>query len=457
MHWNAACRHCSIQIVKFVSRSDETNAGSDGKPGSPPEFHPPRQESCESAAMKVLLAEDNVMIRRLLVAQLCGWNYEVTEAQDGAQAWDAFQQGHFSLVLTDWMMPELDGLELIRRIRKSDTAGYVYIVLLTARIENEDLVEAMEAGADDFLGKPCNPKELRVRLRAGERILQLEQTLIDQNRRLTETQAALVQSEKLAGVGQLAAGVAHEINNPIAFVTNNISVLERDVQSLIEVLDAYETSLPLIQQIDPERAERIRTLTKDCDVPWLRENLQELFRSSLDGLMRVRETVGNLRAFAHLDEAGVDNMDIVTAMESTVEVLAADLNAKNLTIERDFECHPRVLCQPAPIKQVMHAILWNAVQASTSNGKIRIAVSQDEPTVSFAITDHGCGMDEATQRRLFEPFFTTRAVGAGQGLGLAMSYGVVKQHGGSIEFHSTPGKGTTFRVILPKNGVASVS
>ena len=183
--------------------------------------------------MKVLLEEDGLTMRRLLTAQLQSWNYDVTIAEDGAAAWREFQKCHFPLVLTDWMMPEVDGLELIRRIRASERSEYVYIVLLTARSEREDLVEAMEAGADDFLGKPCNPKELKVRLRAGERIIGLERTLVEQNRRLMEAQAALVQTEKLAGVGQLAAGMAHEINNPVAFVSNNLAVLQRDVQGLV--------------------------------------------------------------------------------------------------------------------------------------------------------------------------------------------------------------------------------
>ena len=402
--------------------------------------------------MKVLLAEDNPMIRKLLVSQLHGWKYEVTESVNGDQAWDEFQKQHFSLVLTDWMMPEVDGLELIRRIRKSSSAGYVYIVLLTARTENEDLVEAMEAGADDFLGKPCNPKELRVRLRAGERIIELEHTLLDQNRKLMETQAALVQSEKMAGVGQLAAGIAHEINNPVAFVANNIAVLQRDVQSLINLLDVYETSLPLVEGADQQLADRIKATASDCDLPWLKENLPEFFRSSQDGLKRVREIVGNLRAFAHLDEAGVDSMDVASALESTLEVLATDFATKQVTIRRKFDSRPHLHCQPAKIKQVFHAILWNAIQASKPNGVIEIRVSQDKSSVRVTIADDGCGMDETTQRRLFEPFYTTRPIGSGQGLGLAMSYGVVKQHGGSIDFDSIPGKGTTFRVILPITG-----
>ncbi|MDG2129124.1 MAG: response regulator [Fuerstiella sp.] len=399
--------------------------------------------------MKVLLAEDSLTMRQLLVSQLGRWNYEITEVEDGAQAWEKFQESHFSLVLTDWMMPNIDGLDLIRRIRASDHVEYVYIVLLTSKSDKADLVEAMDAGADDFLAKPCNPNELRVRLRAGERIIELEHTLIRKNKQLMAAQAALVQSEKLAGVGQLAAGMAHEINNPVAFVSNNLAVLQRDVQSLMKLLDQYVTCLPVVEREDKHLANQLKTTEAECDLPWLKENLPQLFRSSLDGLTRVRGIVGNLRDFAHLDQASTDKMDVVAALESTLEILAPDLRARQLTVRTDFGDSLIIHCQPASLKQVFHAILLNAVLASGPNGALEVAALRNDSSVCVEITDHGCGMDETTRRRLFEPFYTKRPVGSGQGLGLAVSYGVIKQHGGSIEFESTPGKGTTFRVMLP--------
>ncbi|MDA1231642.1 MAG: response regulator [Planctomycetota bacterium] len=400
--------------------------------------------------MKVLLAEDGKTMRQLLVTQLKGWNYDVTEAEDGAAAWQEFQKCHFPLVLTDWMMPEVDGLELIRRIRASERSEYVYIILLTARSESENLVEAMEAGADDFLVKPCNPKELKVRLRAGERIIELERTLVDQNRQLKVAQAALVQTEKLAGVGQLAAGMAHEINNPIAFVSNNLSVLQRDVQAIVELVDLYSESLSVIEKTDKQLATHLRAVEADCDFAWLKENLPQLFRSSLGGLARVRAIVKNLQDFAHLDEAVVSETDVVAAVESVLAVLTSEMTARELTIRRQFDCQPSIYCQPAQINQALHGILLNAIQASEPKGLIEIGVSQDELSIRIAIKDHGRGMEKTTQQHVFEPFFTTQPVGSGQGLGLAMSYGIIQQHGGSIEFDSAPGKGTTFRVTLPK-------
>src|SRR4029453_16694144 len=189
--------------------------------------------------MRVLIADDDPVSRRLLESYLQKWGYEVTAAPNGAEAWRLFQGAAFAIVITDWMMPDVDGLELIRRIRGTHRDGYVYATLLTAKAQKEDLVEGMEAGADDFLTKPFDRDELRVRLRAAERIISLEHNLAEQNRVLRETQAALVQTEKLASLGRLAAGVAHEINNPIAYVTNNLAVIRRDTQAALAALDAH--------------------------------------------------------------------------------------------------------------------------------------------------------------------------------------------------------------------------
>lgn len=400
--------------------------------------------------MKVLLAEDSVTMRILLAGQLKRWEYDVTEAENGAQAWDIFQSGEFWLVLTDWLMPEMDGIDLIKNIRNDLSTPYVYTILLTSRSGNENLVEAMDSGADDFITKPCDPSELRVRLRAGERIVRLEQTLIKKNEQLKETQAALVQTEKLAGVGQLAAGMAHEINNPIAYVSNNLAVLQRDVQALMELINTYGQCRSILEQSDSELVDSIRQAEAECDLEWLTENLPHLFESSRDGLSRVREIVSNLRDFAHLDEAEIDSMDVAFAMDSTLRILAPDFERKQLDIHRQFEENVSVVCQPAKIKQVFHGMICNAVQASDSGGRIEISVSGDEDNVTVAIGDNGCGMDETTRKRLFEPFYTTRPVGSGRGLGLAISYGIIEQHGGTIEFDTTPGEGTTFRIVLPR-------
>jgi signal transduction histidine kinase len=404
-----------------------------------------------NAIMRILVAEDSATMRCVLVESLRAWNYEFVETENGSQAWERFQQQRFSLVLSDWMMPEMDGLELVQRIRASKSAGYTYIILLTAKSENEALVKAMEAGADDFLIKPCHPEELRVRIREGERIVRLEKTLADQNRQLRETQAALVQSEKLASLGQLAAGMAHEINNPISFVSNNLAVLRRDVASLTDLLAKHRSYREEFAKVRPDLVDELDQLEVECDWAWIQENLPRVFESSLQGLSRVRDIVKNLRDFARLDEAELDESDLNAALKSTLEVLGGEMEAGQVAAELCLdEDLPRVICRPAEINQVLYNLLLNALQASESGERVLVRTSVNHnQIVTVEVEDHGCGIDTNHLPRIFEPFFTTKPVGCGTGLGLAISYRIVRDHGGTIEVESEINQGSTFRVRLP--------
>jgi two-component system, NtrC family, sensor kinase len=399
--------------------------------------------------MKVLIVEDSLVMRRLLRSSLQKWQYEVTEAEDGAQAWELFQHEHFPLVLTDWLMPEMDGLELTRRIRACELPSYVYIILLTAKSEKEDLVTAMDAGADDFLAKPFDSDELRVRMREGQRIIELELKLAEQYRQLRMTQAALVQSEKLASLGTLAAGMAHEINNPVAYVTNNLAVLNRDVRSVVEVLRAYRRGADALAQADPHWAAEVAELEAASDLAWIEENLPRLFAASLEGLGRVRNIVQNLREFARLDAAELDELDLNAALASTLEILAHDVQERQLAVRTDFAQLPPVVCRPGKIHQVFHNLLLNAIQASQPGGIIELRTATDRDRALVEVRDHGSGIAPEHLPRLFEPFFTTKAVGRGAGLGLAICYGIIRDHGGAIEVESQLGRGSMFRVRLP--------
>src|SRR5438067_8910106 len=310
--------------------------------------------------MRVLIADDEPVSRRLLQSHLQKWGYEVTAAADGAEAWQLFEAGDSPIVITDWMMPGVDGAELIRRIRAAPRPGYVYTVLLTARSQKEDLVEGMEAGADDFLTKPFDRDELRVRLRGAERILGLEHSLAEQNRVLRETQAALVQNEKLASLGRLAAGVAHEINNPIAYVTNNLAVLRRDTQAALAVLDAYRRG---------DVAEAVR-LEKETDFAYFRESFPRTCDATLAGLKRVRDIVKNLRDFARLDEAEFQDADLAAAVASAVEMVRPEAGAKGVRLETALEALPPVPCRPGKLNQVFLNLLANAIQACRPGGAV---------------------------------------------------------------------------------------
>ncbi|MDH3602198.1 MAG: response regulator [Candidatus Tectomicrobia bacterium] len=401
--------------------------------------------------MKILIAEDALVSRRLLQRHLEAWGHEVVAAVDGAEAWQLFITNEFPIVISDWMMPEIDGLELVRRIRASERPGYVYIILLTARAQTEDLVEGMEAGADDFVAKPFERDELRVRLRAGERIIQLEQTLARQNQELRETQAALIQSEKLASLGQLAAGMAHEINNPLAYVMNNLAVLRRDMQAAMEVLNTYRKGCENLANLAQELVAEAARMEEAIDLPYIEENFGRDFEASLQGLQRVRDIVGNLRDFARLDEADFKAVDLNIALTSTLEIARYEIRQKDIQVDTQFQTLPLVHCHPSKLNQVFLNLLMNAVQASPSGGVITLRTqTPSEETVEVEVEDQGHGIRAEHLSRLFEPFFTTKPVGQGMGLGLSVSYGIIRDHGGTIEVDSPPGQGTRFRVRIPR-------
>jgi len=401
--------------------------------------------------MKILIAEDALVSRRLLERHLQAWGHEVVAATDGAEAWQCFVTDEFPIVISDWMMPQMDGLELVRRIRASERPGYVYIILLTAKSHTADLVEGMEAGADDFVAKPFERDELRVRVRAGERIIELEQKLARQNRKLRETQAALIQSEKLASLGQLAAGMAHEINNPLAYVTNNLVVLRRDMHAAMDVLNTYRKGCESLASLTHDLLTKATRMEQAIDLPYIQEHFGRHFEASLQGLQRMRDIVSNLRDFARLDEAEFKAVDVNLALDSTIEIARYELKNKEIQLQTEFQALPQVLCHPSKLNQVFLNLLMNAIQASSSGEAITLRTrTPTEDVVEVEVEDRGHGIPAEHLPHLFEPFFTTKPVGQGTGLGLSVSYGIVRDHGGTIEVESTPGVGSLFRVRLSR-------
>ena len=259
------------------------------------------------------------------------------------------------------------------------------------------------------------------------------------NNKLSEAQSQLLQSEKMAAIGQLAAGVAHEINNPIGFVTSNFFSLKTYTGQLLSVIDTYEQG----------NAEKIAHVRQAVEIDFLRKDLPALLSESQEGLGRVAKIVQDLKNFSRVDDTGRQLADLNAAMESTLNVVWNELKYKAEVI-RELGDIPNIDCIPAQINQVFTNLLVNAAQAIPERGKIFVRSRQEAETVCFEIEDTGQGISEDVQRRIFEPFFTTKPVGKGTGLGLSISYDiVVKKHGGRLEVSSTPGKGTRFLVVLP--------
>jgi signal transduction histidine kinase len=243
----------------------------------------------------------------------------------------------------------------------------------------------------------------------------------------------------MAAIGQLAAGVAHEINNPIAFVNSNMGALKNYIQQLMVVIDACEQG----------DSEKIKEAYAGADIDYLREDLPALLAESLEGLGRVAKIVQDLKDYSRVSPDGHQPSDLNAAMTSTLNVVWHELKYKADVI-RELGPIPPVDCFPAQINQVFTNLLVNAAQAIAERGKIFVRSRQEGETVVFEVEDSGAGMSEETQRRIFEPFFTTKPVGKGTGLGLSISYDiVVKKHGGRLEVRSEVGQGTCFRIVLP--------
>lgn len=266
------------------------------------------------------------------------------------------------------------------------------------------------------------------------------------NHKLAGTQSQLLQSEKMASVGQLAAGVAHEINNPIAFVSSNLRQLERYCDDTFALLDAYE-QLRRSACSEVELA-RVEALKAKIDIEYLREDTPNLLVESLCGIDRVEKIVRDLREFAHPGEPERQQVDIVRGIESTLNVAEHHIRQKADVITQFCEL-PQIEGVPSQLNQVFLNLLINAAQAIEGHGTITISTGCDEHTVWVQISDSGCGIDPAHLHRIFDPFFTTKPIGVGPGLGLSVSYGIVKEHGGTIEVASEINRGTTFTIRLP--------
>jgi signal transduction histidine kinase len=265
--------------------------------------------------------------------------------------------------------------------------------------------------------------------------------------------ARVVQSEKLASLGMLSAGVAHEINNPLAYIANNLAVLERDISSLLVLVSTYEQANDLLSSHMPETLAEISRLNDECDFSYIRENLDKILRSTRQGVKRVAAIVHNLRGFARLDRASIDQVDIHEALDSAIEMLSGRLQRRRIVLDEQKGSIPLVSASPVQINQVFLNLLVNAMQAieqtHREDGRIIVRTLASGKDVVIEITDNGCGIPPEVLPQIFDPFFTTKGLGDGTGLGLSITHGIIQDHSGRMEVESTPGQGTTFRVILP--------
>ena len=401
--------------------------------------------------MKILIVEDDPVSQKLLEKIVRHEGYDQILANSGKGAWEIVKKEKIEMVITDWMMPEMDGLKLCRKIRQSNLSRYVYIILLTARDQAEDAVAALDAGADDYIRKPFNPDELKARILAGKRIIELEDNQKKAN-------AQLFQSEKMASIGQLAAGVAHEINNPTGFVSSNLKTLtdyQNDINNLIKhyrklVADLKKTNREHLSSSIETQLEQIASLEDEADIDFILEDIMDLISDCKEGTARIKKIILDLKDFAHPGEDKIQSADINDGIETTLNVVWNELKYK-ATVNKELGKLPMVECYPQKLNQVFMNLFVNAAQAIEKQGEISITTMADNGFVEIKIEDTGSGIDKKNLDRIFDPFFTTKDVGKGTGLGLNVAYNIIKKHNGTIDVKSQIGKGTVFKIRMPVN------
>lgn len=279
----------------------------------------------------------------------------------------------------------------------------------------------------------------------AERQHELERALA----RLQNAQDQLLQADKMASIGQLAAGVAHEINNPIGYIYSNLGTLSEYISNLFLLIEVYEDALREAHRERPQRWVEIEDLKQRIDYEFLVKDLPQLLAESREGIERVRKIVADLRDFSRAGYAEKWTLaDVHRGLDSTLNIVWNDLKYK-CDVERRYGDLPQIECRPSQLNQVFLNILVNAGHAIEKRGTITVTTGCDGNGVFVDIADSGKGIAPENLGRIFDPFFTTKPVGQGTGLGLSLSYGIVREHGGRIEVHSQVGLGTTFRVFLP--------
>lgn len=375
-----------------------------------------------------LLVVDDVDANLIAVhAVLEGLPCSVVSARSGEEALRHLLKAEFVAMLLDVQMPGMDGYEVAQIARGNPQTRDVPIIFLTAKQETkEDALRGYGTGAVDFLFKPISPVVLRSKVRVFVELHRKRMEAESAYSELSVTQAQLVQSAKMAALGELVAGVAHEINNPLSFATSHLKTARR----CLAHLDA-----------------RVRSaLTEEEVSEWERANTRLLEMGK--GLERITDLVTQLRTFSRLDEGEKKTINFQECIDSVLMILGHRLNEKvRVTLElkgpAEFECYP------GPLNLALMNLIANAIDAVGDEGNILVTTESDGDSIAIRVSDDGAGIAEEHQSRVFEPFFTTKPVGKGTGLGLSISYSIAQKHNGSLSLESSPYGGTTLTLHLP--------
>ena len=416
---------------------------------------------------KILIVDDEEPNRKLLSRLLTCEQYTLSTSGNGKEALELARLINPDLILLDVLMPELDGVETCRTLKNTEGTSQIPVIMLTAHPDKDTKLRCLSAGANDFLAKPVDTVELQLRVsnllefkkhketrRWNVLLEQSKATMEAKNRELEaalheieRAQAQIIQQEKMASIGQIAAGVAHEINNPVGFIMSNLSSLQKYFSRLtgfIEIQSEMITDKDLLGRlVEQRKANKIDIIIEDT---------VNLITESLEGAERIKRIVQDLKSFSRTDDNVRKPADIIAGIESTLNIVWNELKYK-LKLNREYGEIPLITCNIGQLNQVFMNLIVNAGHAIEQQGDMTIRIWHEEENIFVSIADSGCGIEPDKLGKIFEPFFTTKEIGKGTGLGLSIANDIIRKHNGEISVVSEKGKGTEFTVRLPVIGL----
>ncbi len=478
----------------------------------------PIQPACAPKA-DILIIDDTPENLNLLSTMLTEQGYKVRSVTKGSTGLRGAQAAPPDLILLDVNMPQMKGYEVCQHLKGDERTREIPVIFISALGDALDKVKAFRAGGVDYITKPFQVEEVLARIENHLTIRRLSQQLQQKNVQLSEqniqlsreieerkqaeealrqsearerekareleqtlgelksTQSQLIQAEKMSSLGKMIAGIAHEINNPVSFISGNLSYARQYFKDLLELVQLYQNTYP-------NPTGEIQQLISKIDLNFLVEDWSKLMDSMQVGTRRIQEIILSLRNFSRLDEQDLKPVDIHQGIDNTLLILQHRLRAEGNTGEiqviKDHSQLPKVTCYASQLNQVFMNLLNNAIDAvetkpdprvitihtsliqnsqctTTASGSANeiqgdIPRTSNSQSVVILITDNGSGMSEEILHKIFDPFFTTKPVGSGTGLGLSISYQiVVEKHGGQLSCISAPGYGSAFFVEIPVN------
>jgi C4-dicarboxylate-specific signal transduction histidine kinase len=389
---------------------------------------------------KICIADDDSTIRTMLRMILEKWGYKVVVCSDGQEAFNALSDPEGPrLALLDWMMPGMDGVQTCRRLREEFPSRNYYLLLVTARTEDTDVISALRSGADDFVSKPFSPVVLQARIEVGCRTLEMQKTIADYASRmqqLADSRAAqLVHADRMVSLGLLSASVAHEINNPASFLAVNVQTIQDLWPSVVESLGE-----------SPTESGRKRAAALAAEMPSILHEMQ-------DGLSRIRQITSELRSFSRTGQNSTGRVDVVESVGKALRMCSIRLKDKVEVATQLPSSNPVVLADATKLEQVFVNLAMNAADAMEECAvrNLTISAHATESVIEISFQDSGPGVPPDKAESLFQPFFTTKAVGKGTGLGLYISRGIIEEFSGTLCLgESSSGARFVIRIPLAK-------